>query len=81
MRRRRRNWDRARVVDVVDDPYSHPSALRAYERFGDGSLLVAVELQVVEGHIERPLGGGQEPCDLPCDLERGLPAGKERSDL
>ena len=81
MARRRRDGDRAGVVDVVENADTNAPTLSADERMGDGLCLRAVEPEVVQRDLERALRRGQELRHLARDLEGGLSAIAQRADL
>ena len=72
--RRRGHRDRARVVDVVDEPHGDAARLCREQRAGDDVRCVVVEPDVVERELEARLRGAQELGDLVCDVESGLAA-------
>ena len=72
--RRRRHRDRARVVDVVDEPHRDAALLRADERSLDDLGRLVVESDVVERELEARACGAEELGDLVRDVDGALPA-------
>jgi len=78
---RRRLGDRLVVVDVEGQPDLDATALRLEESLRDELCRFLLEVEVVEGEVERLLGLGQEAGRVLSDLERGLTPVPESAEL
>ena len=78
---RRRLGDRLVVVDVEGEPDLDAPALRLQQRGRDQLRGLLLEVEVVQGEIERFLGFRKEPGRILGDLECGLTSVPESAEL
>jgi hypothetical protein len=62
------------VLDVEGEPHGDALSGDTRERVGHELCRRPEEVEVVEGEVEAPPGGGEEISDLPGDFESALAA-------
>jgi hypothetical protein len=78
---RRRLRDRLVVVDVEGEADVDAAPLRLEQGAGDELRRRLLEIEVVEGEVERLLGAGEELGRQLGDLQRGLPSVRQGADV